>query len=501
MVQQAFKFGAFSFDAGRCRLTRGGEVIVIGQRAGAILSRLLQANGSVVSKDELFAAGWPGQIVEESNLSVQIAALRKALGQNAMGEDWIMTAQRMGYSFAMEPAKGGKGPSAIPSEQPNIAVLPFGNSSAEPGQDFFADGLTEDIITDLSNVPNFRVIARNSTLVYKGKPTDVREIAQDLGVNYIVEGNVRKSADRVRVNVQLVNASSGTHVWAERFDRELADVFALQDEVARRIVGAISGKLGSEPSLRKRPGSIEAYELCLRCRYMITQSKEANEEAQRFLLHAIELEPGYAEAYRRLAHSYCHQWLHYDESPAIYRAKSLVAAKLAVELDPQDSGAYWVLAFVQSYERHSTQANANFIKAIRLNPNDADARTMFGDFLLMEGKAAEAIETINEGLRLNPRPASWYYWLLGQALVQLGRYEEAVEVLNREETYRTSSRRVLAVALSKLGRKNEAKTEAELFIATYPGAKTSIWNETRPFRRAEDLKFWVDAFKELGLPD
>ena len=501
MVQQAFKFGTFTFDAGRSQLTRAGEVIAIGQRAAAILARLLQANGNVVSKDDLFAAGWPGQIVEESNLSVQIAALRKALGHNALGEDWIMTAQRMGYSFAMEPVKGGKALQTGVNEKPAIAVLPFDNSSAEQGQDFFADGLTEDIITDLSNVPNFRVIARNSTLVYKGKPTDVRQIAQDLGVNYIVEGSVRKSVDRIRVNVQLVDAASGTHIWAERFDRELADVFALQDEVARRIVGAISGKLGSEPTLRKRPRNLEAYELCLRCRYMITQSKEANEEAQRFLLRAIELEPDYAEAFRRLAHSYCHQWLHYDESPAIYRAKSLAAAERAVELDPQDSGAYWVLAFVQSYERQSAQANANFIKAIRLNPNDADARAMFGDFLVLEGKATEAIETISEGLRLNPRPASWYYWLLGQALVQLGRYEEAVEALNREETYRTSSRRVLAVALSKLGRKEEAKTEAELFMATYPGARTHIWKETRPFRRPEDLKFWANAFKEAGLPD
>jgi TolB-like protein len=500
MVQPPFKFGAFAFDADRSRLSRSGEVVAIGQRAAAVLARLLQANGSVVSKDDLFAAAWPGQTVEESNLSVQIAALRKALGQNARGEDWIMTAQRVGYRFATEQVKGGKAPQTSVNDKPAIAVLPFGNSSGEPGQDFFADGLTEDIITDLSNVPGFLVIARNSTLVYKGKATDVRQIAQDLGVNYIVEGNVRKSADRVRVNVQLVDASSGTHIWAERFDRELPDVFALQDEVARRIVGAISGKL-SVPSLRKRPQSIEAYELCLRCRYMIAQSKEANEEAQRFLLRAIELEPNYSEAHRRLALSYSFFWLHYDGDQSIYRAQSLALAERAVELDPQDSGNYWALAWMQAYERQPTLAHTNFSKAIRLNPNDADAYAMYGDFLTMEGKPDEAVESIKEGLRLNPRPAGWYFWLLGQALVQLGRYEEAVEALNREETYRSNSRRVLAVALSKLGRHAEAKTEAKLFMATVPDARMGFWLKTRPFCRPEDLKFWADAFKELSLPD
>lgn len=501
MAQKPHKFGAFAFDAERAQLSRNGEMIAIGQRAAAILARLLGANGAVVSKDELIATAWQGQIVEESNLSVQIASLRKALGQNLHGEDWIMTAQRLGYRFAVEPANAGNQAQTSAHEKPAIAVLPFGNSSGEPGQDFFADGLTEDIITDLSNVPNFKVIARNSTLVYKGKPTDVRQIAQELGVNYIVEGSVRKSADRVRVNVQLVDALSGTHIWAERFDRELADVFALQDEVARRIVGAISGKLGSEPTLRKRPRNVEAYELCLRCRYMIAQSREANEEAQRFLLRAIELEPGYAEAHRRLAMSYSFHWLHYNEDPADYRVKSLAAAERAVELDPQDSGAYWALGWIQAYERLPALTYANFIKAIRLNPNDADAHAMFGDFLVMDGRPEEAVKIINEGLRLNPKPAGWYFWLLGQALVQLGHYEEAVEALNREETYRSSSRRVLAVALWKLGRIEEARTEAKLFMATVPSARTSFWISTRPFRRPEDLKFWADAFKDVGLPD
>ncbi len=501
MVERSFKFGRFAFDAERSQLTRGGNVIAIGQRAAAILARLLRESGSVVGKDDLFAAGWPGQIVEDSNLSVQIAALRKVLGQNSLGEDWITTVQRMGYRFAMEPSSSsGTAGDTGTYENPAIAVLPFGNSSGEPGQDFFADGLTEDIITDLSNVPGFRVIARNSTLFYKGKPTDVGQIAQDLGVNFIVEGNVRKSADRVRVNVQLVDAVSGTHIWAERFDRELPDVFALQDEVAGRIVGAISGKL-NVASLRKRPQSVEAYELCLRCRYMIAQSKEANEEAQRFLLRAIELEPGYAEAHRRLSHAYSFHWLHYNGDQAMYRTQSLALAERAVELDPQDSGNYWALAWVQAYERQSALAHANFSKAKRLNPNDADAYAMYGDFLAMEGRPEDAVQSIKEGLKLNPRPAGWYFWLLGQALVQLGHNEEAIDALNREETYRSSSRRVLAVALSKLGRVEEARTEAKLFMATVPGARTQLWIKTRPFRRPEDLKFWEDAFREVGLPD
>jgi TolB-like protein len=187
---------------------------------------------------------------------------------------------------------------AVPAKG-SIAVLPFVNMSGDPEQEFFTDGLTEDIITDLSNAPGFFVIARNSTFAYKGKPTDVRQIAHDLGVKYILEGSARRSAQRLRINVQLIDASEGgNHVWAERFDRDLADIFAVQDEVTRRVVEAITGKLNANAiSERYRPTNLEAYDLCVRSRKLWWQTKAANEEAMSLLQRAISLDPNYAEAH------------------------------------------------------------------------------------------------------------------------------------------------------------------------------------------------------------
>jgi TolB-like protein/class 3 adenylate cyclase len=392
---------------------------------------------------------------------------------------------------------------ALP-DKPSIAVLPFVNMSGDPEQEFFTDGLTEDIITDISNVPDFFVIARNSTFAYKGKPTDVRQIARDLGVKYILEGSARRVAQSLRVNVQLIDAAGGgAHIFAERFDREIVEIFTVQDEITRRVLEAITGRLVSGRIVeRRRPTNIEAYDLCVSSRSLSTQSKSGNMEGRALLERAIALEPDYCEAHWRLAENLTASWVVWSEPQEPNRRNALTHADRAVSLDPKDASAHAILGTVLSYERRWGEAEVHFDTAIRLNPNDAETLARFSDFKFLIGKAHEAIECATRALRLNPHPPGYYYWFLGQAQVAAGKYEEAVSTLKREETYRTTSRRDLCVALVKLGRISEAREEAKLFMLSSPDWRiTTTFEGEAVFKNPDDKQFWVDAYRVAGLPE
>ncbi|MEO8669351.1 MAG: FlgO family outer membrane protein, partial [Bauldia sp.] len=265
MTEEGFRFGPFRLDVARGTLLRNGAPIAISSRALALLHALLEADGGVVTKSQLMDAGWPNATVEESNLTVQIAALRKCLTSLSGSEDWIATVPRVGYRLvrsetATASPKVDVSPMMTATGKPSIAVLPFVNMSSDPEQDYFAAGIAEDLITDLSKVRGLVVIARNSSFAYSGKPADVRTIAKELGVRYVVEGSVRRAADRVRINAVLIDANDNSHLWADRFDRDLLDIFALQDEVVEKIVNALADVLPSTraTTLRQRPANIEA---------------------------------------------------------------------------------------------------------------------------------------------------------------------------------------------------------------------------------------------------
>jgi TolB-like protein len=259
MDKASASFGQYVFDAGV--LFRNGTRIGLGSRAATLLQTLLERRGQVVSKSDLMAAAWPDIIVEESNLTVQMATLRNCLRGSADDPDWIATVPRVGYRFLSEAyavAAGAHRPADLARlDVISIAVLPFANMSSDPEQEYFADGIAEDLITDLSKVPGLLVIARNSAFAYRHRDSDLRAVAGELGVRYVVEGSVRRAANRVRISAQLIDTESQNHLWAERFDRELADIFAVQDEVVGRIVGALSEALcgaclaGHQLSLRR----------------------------------------------------------------------------------------------------------------------------------------------------------------------------------------------------------------------------------------------------------
>lgn len=506
MAGRRFAFGPFVLDPDAGTLLRHDMPVAIGHRGLLLLAVLVERSGEIVGKADLMDAAWPDTAVEEGNLTVQIAQLRKVLGSHpgseAGGAEWIATVPRVGYRFAgtVEVLAGTqRKPLPLPSK-PSIAVLPFVNLGNDPEQEFFADGLTEDLITDLSRNPALFVIARNSTFAFKGKAMDARAIAGELGVRYLVEGSARRSAGRVRINAQLVDAESGDLLWAERFDRGLDDVFAVQDEVTARIVKALLGRLIETPP-RNRPRNLEAYDLCVRARRLMDDSLQSAREAHLMLTRALALDPGYAEPYRWLAVNGWMGSVHAGGPDASSRSLALALARKAVAIDASDAGCRWVLAYLLAYDRSFAEADREFARAIELDPNEADAWAAKSDIAVLAGQIEAGLDHIRKAFRLNPFPPAWYYLVLGQAQYAAGEYEAAIETLRRDETYRTTSRRFLAASLAQLGRLDAARAEAELFLVGNPQFTTRHWAETEPFRDAATLAHFVDGFRKAGLPE
>jgi len=387
-------------------------------------------------------------------------------------------------------------------DKPSVAVLPFENLGGDPEHEYFADGLAEDLITDLSQVSGLFVIARHSSFAYKGKSADVRSIARDLGVRYVLEGSARRAAERVRINVQLVDAIDGGLLWAERFDRSLDDVFKVQDEVTTKIVEALVGRLkAAQLPDRKKPTNLEVYDLCVRARALLFQSPLAVREARLMFERAIVLDPEFAEPHRWLAISLSSAWLYVNEPMKTNRRRAFESAQKALALDPKDAGTRWVHGMLLAHDRRWADAEAEFAIALKLDPNNADAWAMRSELMVLSGRPSDALADIQKALRLNPHPPGMYYWFLGQAQYLDRQYDRAIHSLRREETYRTPSRRTLAASLAQLGRLDEARREAEMFMVSYPHFTIHHWTESLPFRDRKALQHFVDGYRKAGLPE
>ncbi|MGX9992998.1 adenylate/guanylate cyclase domain-containing protein (plasmid) [Rhizobium sp. Z1P35] len=385
-------------------------------------------------------------------------------------------------------------------ECPSIAVLPFTNMSGDEADAPFVDGLTEDLITDLSRTAGLFVIARNSVYRYKGKPVDVRLAAQELGVRYVLEGSARRAMGRVRINAQLIDALGGQHLWADRFDRTVEDVFELQDEVNAKIVEALVGRL-TIPKQRNRPKNLEAYDLCVRARLLTEESPQTEREAYVLLQRAVKLEPSYAEALGLLAYNRWLAWTHFGEPDDPNRRMAVTFAQKAVDLDPNDAGCRYVLGTILAYERRWEESDAAFAKALELDPNHADTWAAMSDMSVLDGRIADGLAQIEKALRLNPHPTCWYLCHLGQAQYAARDYEAAAATLRREDTYRTNSRKFLAATLAQLGHLEEARREAELFLIAHPHFTIGHWLSSQPLRDASVRDHFVDGFRKAGLPE
>ncbi|RAZ78442.1 winged helix-turn-helix domain-containing tetratricopeptide repeat protein [Mesorhizobium atlanticum] len=502
-----FEFDGHVLDLRQGRLLRDGADVNLRPKSLALLIYLIENAGRILHKDELVSAVWPAVTVSDESLTQCIMDIRRALGPGADG--LIRTLPRRGYLVdeSRVHASADTQPKdldpAIPAKA-SIAVLPFVNIDGIPEQDAFTDGLTEDLITDLSRNAGLLVIARQSSLAYKGKTTDVRIIAHDLGVRFLLEGSARRAAGRIRVNVQLVDAIGGDLLWAERFDRNIEDVFAVQDEVADKIVQALVGKLTPPLPPRNRPANLDAYDLCVKARALIASmggSPEAVRESILLLKQAVTLDPGYAEAIRWLAFNLWSLWSNAIDSADSNLAEAIRLAERAVSLDPNDGSNHWIFGYLLASAGRWADSEREFAATFTLDPNHADAMIMCAELTAMAGRAAEAIDLIKRAFRLNPHPSGWYYWELGLAQYAARDYGAAVKTLRTEATYRTGSRRILAASLAQLGRLDEAVREGQIFLANNPGFTTSQWASRQPARDAGTVEHFVDGYRKAGLPD
>ncbi|MBR0995662.1 winged helix-turn-helix domain-containing protein, partial [Bradyrhizobium japonicum] len=405
-----YKFGSFVLDAETGALIRGDATAVLGRRGAALLRLLLERAPAPVGKDTLMDAAWPGLNVEESNLTVQIAALRRALGQDG-GERWIETLPRRGYRY-VGPIANRVGADAdqrehsarlwLP-EKPSIAVLPFEHSGEAT---WFADGMVDDIITGLSRISWLFVIARNSSFVWRERVADVKQVGSDLGVRYVLQGSVRRADDRIRINAQLADTTNGGYVWAERYDRIAGDLFALQDEIALAVVGAIEPRLRRaeiERIRRKRPDTLDAYELVLRAQPDVDSGmpdRAATALAQ--LQRALALEPTYALAHGLAAMSHHNRFLRAGLKEED-RGASVRHARLAIEHGRDDARALTFAGFSLGMDAHDRQAAfAAFEAALALSPSTALAWILGSVVAGWAGDAGRAIDWSERGMRLSP---------------------------------------------------------------------------------------------------
>ena len=462
----------------------------------------LYGDGVIVAARLQTMAG-PGEIYVSGNIYDQVRR-RLFCDFDALGPHAIKNIVEPVSLYRISTATLSQGSGARASLplpiKPSIAVLPFTNMSNEPEQEVFVDGLTEDLITDLSRAGGLFVIASNSVFAYKGRHEDVRRIARELGVRYVLEGSARRAAGRVRINAQLIDALQGDHLWAERFDRSLEDMFAVQDEVTSRIVEALVGRLTDAPA-RNRPSNPKTYDYCVRARSLGLQTAGAAREAIFLLERALALDPDYSEAHRLLALNLWMSWEFWDQPIVPYRQRAVSEAQRAVTLDPHDAGNRWVLGIILGHERRWEESDTEFDLALTLDPNHADAWAMRADLIVLCGRPAQAIEHVHKALRLNPHPPGWYYWMLGQAQYAIRDYEAAVRTLRRPETYRATSRRLLAASLARLGRLDEARTEAQLFLMNNPNFTIAQWAASQPFRDETMLQHFVEGYRLLDLPE
>ncbi len=392
-------------------------------------------------------------------------------------------------------------------DKPSIAILPFNNLSDDPEQEYFSDGLTEDIISALSGVPKLFVIARNSTFTYKGKPVKAQQVAEELGVRYVLEGSVRKSGDKVRITAQLVDALNGHHLWAKRYDRNISDIFAVQDEITQKIITAMQVKLTEGEEVKaaaKGTNNLEAYLKYLQANELINRiNPESNALAKQLAEEAIALDQDYAWAYYVLARSYTlDAWLGTSKSPKQSIAKAMELFQKALVLDDTFAEAHGRLGFLYSMTGQYDKSIDEAEKAVALNPNSATAHFYLGKVLTFVGRYEESIPEYQIAIRLNPIPPSAFPWSLGLSYAYMGQYEEAItwcEKAVRQEPNDLLARIMMTAVYSLSGRDEEARAEAAEVLRIQPKFSLEKYAKRVTYKNEETKERYITALRNAGL--
>lgn len=446
-----YRFGEFELDTEKFELKRKGTAQHIEPLVFDLLCFLVCNPNRVLSRSEIVDAVWNGRIVSEATISSCIKSVRKALGDSGDSQRYIRTVRGRGFQFTGDAAEdngavadrtGASRPGAADdaitpkarTDMPVLAVLPFNNLSADVDE-YFADGLTEDIITNLSRFRDLLVIARTTTFRFKGQTPNLAELGAELAAGYVVKGGVRRAAGRVRVSAQLIDAATGVHIWADHYDRDMEDIFAVQDEVTRTIAAALGVKVQDaalQQAMKKSPAELDAYDRVLRARrYTSSLSAESHAEARDLLETAILEAPNYAEAHALLANVYLaeHRFGANPRPDAIERA--LKMAERATELDPQNAYARCWLAIVHFFRRENDKFQAEADRALALNPNDPETLADIGHYLAFMGEFKRGMELNRRARQLNPLHPGWYHFCAVRVHYNSRAYDEALKELAR----------------------------------------------------------------------
>lgn len=511
-----FGFDNHRLDTERRELLRGAMPVALQPQVFDVLVHLLRNRDRVVAKDDLIAQIWCGRSVSDSTFTSRINAARTAIGDDGKQQKLIRTVPRKGLRFVGDVVEyvGDQrdlpapfhGHSALP-DRPAIAVLPFNNMSADPEQDYFADGLSEDIITALSKLRWFPVIARNSSFLYRGAPVHIRQVAEELGVRYVLEGSVRKHGERVRITAQLNDATTGSHLWAEYYDRDLNDVFAVQDEITGAVVSAIEPQICLAEKLRsqrKPPASLDAWDLTMRAlAHFWRLSRQDNADAQALLEQAINLEPGCGQAFGVLATCIMfgvHMgWASFkDAAPAAEQA-----ALAAIRIDSEDAWAHAALGGCYFYSS-LTEALAELELALRLNPHFSMAQGIYGLALCYFGRWRDAADITERALRRNPRDPfrALLYGVAAYAQFVGRHYRDAIALARQAIRLRAEFAgpyRVLAAAAGMAGRSDLAVWALQELRCVQPDLSPAWVTDALPWQLGADREHFVEGLRRAGL--
>lgn len=519
-----FVFGGYVLDPDRRELTCGSEAIALGPQVFDLLVYLVKNRERVVGKDELLDTVWGGRIVSESTLTSHINAVRKAIGDTGAEQRLLRTVARKGFRFVGEvgnaPSSGvdSPGPAEAPipalplPDKPSIAVLPFLNLSGDLEQEYFADGVVEDIISALSRIGWLFVVARNSSFTYKGRAVDVKQVGRELGVRYVLEGSVRKAANRVRITGQLIDAATGAHLWAERFEGTLDDIFDLQDQVTASVVGAIAPQLERaeiERANRKPTESLDAHDYYLRGMANFHRAtREAIDQALPMFSQAIRLDPDFASAYGMAA--WCRFWRKINgwmTDPEEEIAEGARLARRAVELGKDDAVALTRGGHALAHFAEDLDGGIALIdRALVLNPNLAAAWFLGGFLRLWRGEPDDAVERFARAMRLSPLDPETYRVQAGTAMAHLfaGRFDASsswAEKAFRDLPSFLMAVGVVAASHALAGRTDKARLAMDRLRGLDPALRISNLVDWLPIRRPEDLAVFADGLRKAGLPE
>jgi TolB-like protein len=520
-----YVFEDYTLDTERRELRHGTVLVAVEPQVFDLLEYLIRNRERVVSREDLVASIWGRRVVSESALSTRINAARSAIGDNGREQRLIKTLARRGFRFVGSvPNEGGTAAmyagqleSPAParadnlSDRPSIAVLPFTNLSGDPEQEYFADGIVEEIITALSRIRWLFVIARNSSFTYKGRAIDLKQVGRELGVRYVLEGSVRKALNRVRIAGQLIDTSTGAHLWADRFEGNLEHIFDLQDQVAANVVGAVAPKLELaeiERAKRKPTDSLDAYDYFLRGMASFHQSTRASiGKALPLFQRAIDYDPDYAAAFGMAAWCYVRRkasrWV---AEPAQEISETERLARRALDLGKEDALALCTAGHALGYVVGELEQGASFIdQALALNPNLATALSLSGWMRLWLGELDTSIELQERAMRLSPRDSQLFIMECATALGHLcsGRYNEAsawaVRAFSNHPNY-VASIAASAASYAHLGRPQDARKALARTRELDPTLRISGLKNWTPFRQPDHLKRWMDGLRKAGLP-